>query len=216
MIQKINLEKGENWISINVIPDKKSIYSIFNTKKFNEGDIIKSKTQQSVLKNKNWVGNLKKIFGEQMYIILVKKATELNISGKEIPLNLKVKIHKGENWIAYNNIISNSISNVYKNVSENDYIIYKNNKIIYKNNDWVYNTLFNFEPNKGYIIYSNNNTELNFYNTEKKENFKTYIIQKLKKTKDKSEDNNLNSYLLVPLFFILIIILCFVFKKFIK
>ena len=49
MIQKIKLEKGENWISINVEPEKNKIYNIFKTNKFNEGDIVKSKTKQSVL-----------------------------------------------------------------------------------------------------------------------------------------------------------------------
>ena len=155
-IQKIKLEKGVNWISINVDPFNKSIYDIFNYSKLNEGDTIKSQYKKVIFRKGKFKGDLKILEGNNMYIIYVNKGFDLIIKGHKINKTKSIKLKKGENWFSYNSLKKTMIKNIIKNPLENDYIKYKNKKIIYKDDKWTNdNELKFFEPNKGYIIYSN-------------------------------------------------------------
>lgn len=154
--QKIVLHKGENWVSINVNPTISSIYKIFKGKPLSYGDIIKSKKHKAHYDNKKgWIGNLKTIEGDNMYIIHVKNPMEIILKGSVVTTKDNIELKVGKNWFNYTHNKKKEIYKILKNMMENDYIIYKKHKIYYKNGKWTQNEhLTHFEDDKGYIIYS--------------------------------------------------------------
>ena len=153
--QQINLEKGENWVSINVNLNINSIYKIFKNKPLSDGDLIKTKNNKvKYNKKEGWIGNLKTIEGGKMYIIYVSNPMTLLLKGTYIGRRGDIHLKMGENWINYNDT-NKEIYKVLKNASENDYVIHKKFRIYYKNGQWTQNdNLTHFEKGKGYIIYS--------------------------------------------------------------
>ena len=153
--QQINLEKGENWVSINVNLNINSIYKIFKNKPLSDGDLIKTKNNKvKYNKKEGWIGNLKTIEGGKMYIIYVSNPMTLLLKGTYIGRRGDIHLKMGENWINYNDT-NKEIYKVLKNASENDYVIHKKFRIYYKDGQWTQNdNLTHFEAGKGYIIYS--------------------------------------------------------------
>lgn len=204
IVQKFKLEKGENWISINVIPNDMSIYNIFNYDMLSDGDMIKSKTKKAVFKKGKFMGSLKKIEGNNMYIIIVKNKQELEIKGIKIPKSNIIKLEKGENWFCYNSEEKKQIKSLLKYISDNDYVMYKEHKTKFKNGEWVDSTLLQyFEPNKGYIIYLQNPIE---YSLEKY--IKPKVITEYYKTETKDKNNTIY-YIIFGIIMLIIIYLFF-------
>jgi hypothetical protein len=213
--QIINLEKGENWISFNIIPNNKSIYTFFDKKFLSNGDSISSKKKKSIYnEKKGWTGHLKTLDGDMMYIFNVKKSFVLKITGKRLDNINNIILNKGKNWIAYNNYNKVNIKNIFKNMSDGDYIQHKNNKIVYKNKNWTKTNLTHLEPYKSYIIYVKNpNTYEIIIKSNYKPNKKVNEIEKEEVIENFTKSKKTNTYIYIILFIIIIIIYLFLRKK---
>ena len=211
-IQKIKLQKGENWISINVKPYNNSIYNIFNYNNLNEGDTIRSKYKKVIFKNGKFKGNLKTIEGNTMYIIYLKKGFNLIIKGDKINKIKDIKLEKGENWFSYNSLKKTMIENIIQNPFDNDYIKYKNKKIIYKDNKWLNNNeLKFFEPHKGYIIFLNSKQKFSLIENLIVPNKEALEDEVKEKFIDKKK-SKIIYYIILGI--IIMIIIYFIYKKF--
>ncbi|MFR9164964.1 MAG: LamG-like jellyroll fold domain-containing protein [Dysgonomonas sp.] len=150
--QQINLRKGWNWISVNIVARETPLLDIFKTNIGNAGEILKSKT--AYIQAPTWGGGLSVVNNEEMYNLRVNDAYVLKFKGaianpSEHPISLK----KGWNWIGYLPTFSLPINSALAGIEakNGDQIKGQSGFALYvEGNGWL-GSLTHMVPGKGYM-----------------------------------------------------------------
>ncbi|MDE5421970.1 T9SS type A sorting domain-containing protein [Ancylomarina sp. DW003] len=158
----IDLSKGWNWISMNLVPDDLTINSVFSNMETSEDDRIISPADFYIYKDNSWItsdGATKdEINSHFLYKVFVAKSTALHITGIPVDYaNEAIDITTGWNWIGYlpqfNLEINEALSDF--NASDNDEI--KTNGLFARydavTSKW-YGSLTHMKPGEGYLLKS--------------------------------------------------------------
>ena len=158
--QTVNLSPGWNWVSFYVDPTNTLISSIMQS--YVEAiEIVKSKTRFTKSDGTQFAGDLLELGGATMYKILARADVELSIVGPIIERNVgRQRIRPQWNWLGNPFYSNRSITKAFagaEGLTADDQIISLSDFAIWNGKLWEGN-LKNFEPGRGHLYYSNNET----------------------------------------------------------
>ncbi len=121
VIQKIELNKGWNWLSFNLELDpNKPLSLLLDGLEPSYGDMIKSIDLYTQYSN-GWMGNLMFLNNEDMYMFKNEKADTLVITGYPVDTEeTPVDIEEGWNWIGYTPQVNIEINEALGRINPNE------------------------------------------------------------------------------------------------
>lgn len=158
--QRLEFNKGWNWISFYVKPDDMTTGSVF-ADYFNKVTKIHGplSNYDFVGAQQPWEGDLQELNNTDLYMIYSKTQFTMTVTGAAInPKDYIISIKPGLNAIGYTPAFSMSVTDAFAGLNPNDgdMVQYMNDYAVYEasNRVWM-GTLKTMKPGSGYKYYSN-------------------------------------------------------------
>ena len=159
----IDVNKGWNWISINVADDDMTLSNVFSSfDQVNNGDVIYSQISiAEYFEEYGWYGSLENIDINTMYKLYISNTQTLEFRGLPLfPPTTAIDLQYGWNWIGYTPQVIHSVNSALSGISNN--LLYNGTSIISSQNEgfaiyygeqlgW-YGNLHYLEPGQGYKL----------------------------------------------------------------
>ncbi|UZR98485.1 LamG-like jellyroll fold domain-containing protein [Chondrinema litorale] len=162
-LQKLDLDKGWNWISFNLnSTDLKNINTLFAEIENQQGDQIKGQTDVDIYTSQfGWNGTLSSEGGFKvgnLYKVKTSNAGSIDVIGTAIDPTVEIPINTGWNWIGYNPRFSMDINEAFTNFNPHSGDVVKNQQSfsIYENGIGWIGSLNYLIPGEGYMFQSSN------------------------------------------------------------
>ena len=162
-LQKLDLEKGWNWISFNLNSvGLNDVNSMFNNIENLQGDQIKGQTAVDVYTSQfGWNGTLSSEGGFKtgnLYKVKTSDLGEIEVIGTAIDPTVEIPISTGWNWIGYNPRFSMDINEAFTNFNPSSGDVVKNQHSfsIYESGIGWIGSLNYLIPGEGYMFQSSN------------------------------------------------------------
>lgn len=165
--QHLVLNKGWNWITLNVKMDDMTPISVFNNV---ASDVLMIKGQsmtEGFLQHDSlghWYGNMDTLRNNKMYKVLMHNERDLRLIGQRVsPQKCKVKVEPKWNWIGYYQQQRMTVADALAPMAPQDSDILRSQKAIcyFDDYEWV-GSLHYMEPGQGYTIYNSTKLEKSF------------------------------------------------------
>ena len=174
-MQNIHLNKGWNWVSWNVNPEKSSPNDMFTGKDgFANGDLIKSPSQRAFSEfvnedgNQRWAGSLTQTDFHNMHMMYVSSEMSINVDGRSLTEEQReVTLNKGWNTIAYlldePTSLRDALADYFDDAQYGDVIKSKDAVAVFSQEGRWEGSLQSMRPGQGYLFYRNGETSVNMH-----------------------------------------------------
>ncbi|MGM9694252.1 MAG: LamG-like jellyroll fold domain-containing protein [Alloprevotella sp.] len=153
--QNLSLSKGWNWISFYTRTGDMLTQEMLEPIGTN-ATVIKNKTSMAMLNGETWDGSLNKLNNRDMFRIFMLEPQQMTIMGtRPDALQKTITIHKGWNWIAFNETTITSVSDAFAALApeEGDLVKSKQGFAIFDGYEWS-GSLQALMPGEGYMYKS--------------------------------------------------------------
>jgi len=179
--QEIQLSKGWNWISLQIIPEDNdlSLSSVLDAIKENSSRIVSQKQGFSEYYN-GWYGTVQTLDVTSMYMLKMKNDCTLRIKGQ--PINLaetKIHLNKNWNWISYLISESSAVNEALQPLEENGERIVGQSGFAEFYNGW-WGGLTILEPGRGYKLKMKNEFILTYVESQQQKRTRKLSLRKNK------------------------------------
>ena len=164
-VQKISLNPGWNWMSLNLKPVAADPNTLFSYEQgFRSGDIVKSPSgrQFSIFAltptETAWYGTLNQMDYRQMYMVRVGQAMNVSVEGQTLGDDERTVTIYGNGWssIAYlldePMSVKDAMADYFDHASEGDVIKSKDEVAVFSENKRWEGSLTNLRPGHGYLL----------------------------------------------------------------
>ena len=165
--QTLELAAGWNWMSFNVLPEKRKVGDVLGTEGFTANDIIQTNNGMARFNGTSWVpSNFIIVYGK-MYQIHVTNPVTVEITG-DVCASASVSVNAGWNWLANPTDSAVPPSELIHSGSwtAGDRIQSSTGIVTYTGSRWVPSNGFSLEPGEGYQIYTAKEGTISFGSSE--------------------------------------------------
>lgn len=165
--QVISLNKGWNWVSLNVTdPSFNDLNEVLKSLNAVSGDVIKYQVGFAQASTQGlWLGDLTSVDNEKMYMVKLSSGQSLIVVGEKVDgTQIPIAVDQGWNWIGYPLQSRLSVTEALSSLNPQNGDIIKSQTLfaVYDNLLGWFGSLTDLEPGEGYLLSTNSIGVINY------------------------------------------------------